>query len=61
MKVKEELQRVSQNTKRDREERSFERYYMNGSSPWFREINMDHRTFVSINVWEQATPVLKQA
>jgi hypothetical protein len=27
----------------------FERYYRNGSSPWFREMKMNRRAFVSIN------------
>jgi hypothetical protein len=27
----------------------FEKYYRNGSSPWFREIKMSHLAFVSIN------------
>jgi hypothetical protein len=36
-----------QNTKRDREENYFERYYTNGSSPWFREIKMKRLAFVS--------------
>jgi hypothetical protein len=41
-KGKEELHSFCQNTKRDR-------YYRNGSSPWFREIKMNRRAFVSIN------------
>jgi hypothetical protein len=27
----------------------FERYYRNGSSPWFSELKMNRRAFVSIN------------
>jgi hypothetical protein len=46
---KEELHSYCQNTKRDRGERYFERYYRNGSSLWFREINVTRRAFVSIN------------
>jgi hypothetical protein len=38
-----------ENTKRDRGESYFERYYRNDSSPWFSEIKMNRRTFVSIN------------
>jgi hypothetical protein len=34
---------------RDRAEGYFERYYRNGSSPWFREIKMNRPAFVSIN------------
>jgi hypothetical protein len=48
-KGKEELHSFCQNTKRDRGESYFERYYRNGSSPWFREIKMNHRALVSIN------------
>jgi hypothetical protein len=35
--------------KRKRERSCFERYYRNGSSPWFREIKMNSRALVSIN------------
>jgi hypothetical protein len=38
-----------QNTKWDREESYFERYYRNYSSPWFPEIKMNCHAFVSIN------------
>jgi hypothetical protein len=48
-KGKEELHSFCQNTKRDRRESYFERHYRNGSAPWFREIKMNRRTFVSIN------------
>jgi hypothetical protein len=48
-KGKEEPHSFCQNTKRDRGESYFERYYRNGSSPWFREIKMNRRVFVSIN------------
>jgi hypothetical protein len=48
-KGKEELHIFCQNTKRDRGENFFERHYRNGSSPWFREIKMNRRAFVSIN------------
>jgi hypothetical protein len=34
---------------KDRAESYFERYYRNGSSPWFRETKMNRRAFVSIN------------
>jgi hypothetical protein len=37
-KGKEELYSFFQNIKRDKGENYFERYYRNGSSPWFREI-----------------------
>jgi hypothetical protein len=46
---KEELHSFCQNTKRARGENYFERYYRNGSSPWFHEIKMNRRAFVSIN------------
>jgi hypothetical protein len=45
----EELHSFCQNTKRDGGENYFERYYRNGSSPWFREMKMNRRGFVSIN------------
>jgi hypothetical protein len=48
-KGKEELHSFCQNTKRDRGERFFERYYKNGLALWFREIKMNRRAFVSIN------------
>jgi hypothetical protein len=48
-KGKEELHNLCQNTKRDRGECYFERYYRNGSTSWFSEINMNGRTFMSIN------------
>jgi hypothetical protein len=48
-KGKDELHTFCQNTKRDRGERYFERYYRNGSAPWFREIKMNRRDFVPIN------------
>jgi hypothetical protein len=48
-KGKEELHNFCQNTKRVRGDNYFERYYRNGSSPWFREIKMNRRAFVSIN------------
>jgi hypothetical protein len=47
-KGKDELHSLCQNTKRDRGESQFERYYGNGSSPRFREIKMNRRAFVSI-------------
>jgi hypothetical protein len=40
---------TNNNTKWDRGENYFERYYRNGSSPWFREIKMNRRAFVPIN------------
>jgi hypothetical protein len=48
-KGKEELHSFCQNTKQDRGENCYERYYRNGSSPWFREINTNRRAFLSIN------------
>jgi hypothetical protein len=48
-KGKEELHSCWQNTKRDGGESYFERCYRNGSSPWFCEIKMNRRVFVSIN------------
>jgi hypothetical protein len=48
-KGKDELHTFCQNTKRDRGERCFERYDKNGSAPWFCEIKMNRRVFVSIN------------
>jgi hypothetical protein len=44
-----ELHSSCENTKRDRGERYSERYNRNGSAPWFREIKMNRRGFVSIN------------
>jgi hypothetical protein len=38
-----ELHSFCQNTNRDRGESYFEKYYRNGSSPWFREIKMNRR------------------
>jgi hypothetical protein len=46
---KEELHSFCQNTKRDRGEIYFERHYADGSSPWFREIKVNRRAFVSIS------------
>jgi hypothetical protein len=48
-KDKEELHRFCQNTKRDRGERHFERFYRHGSALWLREIKMNRHAFVSIN------------
>jgi hypothetical protein len=48
-KGKEELHSYCQNTKRDRGESYFERYYRNGSSPWIRQIKINRRAFVSIS------------
>jgi hypothetical protein len=45
----EELRSFCQNTTRDRGDSYFERYYRNGSFPWFREIKMNRPAFVSIN------------
>jgi hypothetical protein len=42
-KEEEELHSFCQNTKRDRGESYFERYYRNGSSPWFHDIKMNRR------------------
>jgi hypothetical protein len=47
-KGKKELNSFCQNTRRDRGERYFERYYRNGLAPWFRENKMNRRAFVSI-------------
>jgi hypothetical protein len=44
-----ELHSFCQNTKRDREERYFDRYCRNYSALWFREIKMNRRVFMSIN------------
>jgi hypothetical protein len=44
-----ELHYFCQNTKRDRGESYFERYYRNGSSPWFREMKLNRHDFVAIN------------
>jgi hypothetical protein len=41
-KGKKQLHNFCQNTKRDRGESYFERYYRNGSSPRFREMKMNH-------------------
>ncbi|PNF30200.1 hypothetical protein B7P43_G08428 [Cryptotermes secundus] len=49
MKGKEELHSFCQNTKQERGERYFERYYRKGSTPWFSQIKMNRRAFVSIN------------
>jgi hypothetical protein len=46
---KEELHSFCQNTKIDRGESYFERYYRNGSSSWFHEIKMNRHAFASIN------------
>jgi hypothetical protein len=48
-KSKEEIHSFCQNTKWDRGENYFEKYYRNGSSPWFLEIKMNRHSFVSIN------------
>jgi hypothetical protein len=48
-KGKKELHSFYQNTKRDRRESYFGKYYRNGLSPWFREIKMNCHAFVSIN------------
>jgi hypothetical protein len=48
-KEKEKPHSFCQYTKRDRGESYFESYYRNGSSPWFREVKMNRRVFVSIN------------
>jgi hypothetical protein len=58
-KGKEELHSFCQNTKRDRGENCFERYYGNGSSPWFREIKTNRSAFVSINRMGAAHTSLK--
>jgi hypothetical protein len=48
-KDEEELNSFCQNTKWGRGESYLERYYRNGSAPWFREIKMNRRAFMSIN------------
>jgi hypothetical protein len=48
-KGKEEFHSFCQNTKRDRGGSYFQRYYRNGSSPWFHVIKMNLRTFVLVN------------
>jgi hypothetical protein len=48
-KGKEVLHNFCQTTKRERGESYFERYYRNGSSPWFREIKLNRRGFVSVS------------
>jgi hypothetical protein len=47
-KGKVELHSFCQNTKRDRGESYSERYYRNGSSPWYCEIKINRCAFVSI-------------
>jgi hypothetical protein len=44
-----ELHNFCQNTERNRGESYFEKHYRTGSSPWFREIEMNGLAFVSIN------------
>jgi hypothetical protein len=56
---KEELHSFCHRTKRDREERYFERYYRNGSAPWFRQIKMNRRAFVTINSMKEGHTSLK--
>jgi hypothetical protein len=60
-KGKEELHSFCQNTKRDRGERYFERYYRNGLAPWFREIKMNRPAFISINRMRAGHTSSKQA
>jgi hypothetical protein len=48
-KGKEKLRTFCENIKRDRGQSYFERYHRNGSSPWFREIKMNRRAFLSLN------------
>jgi hypothetical protein len=48
-KGKEELHSFCQNTKWDRGESYCERYYRNCLFPWFHEIKMNRRVFVSVN------------
>jgi hypothetical protein len=51
---------VSARTPKWREgERYFERYYRNGSSPWFCEMKMNRRAFVSINRMRAGHSILK--
>jgi hypothetical protein len=58
-KGEEELHSFSQNTERDSGERYFERYYRSGSAPWFREIKMSRRAFMSINSMKEGHTSLK--
>jgi hypothetical protein len=46
-KGKEELHSFCENTNRDRGQNYFERYYKNGSSPWFSELKINRRAFVN--------------
>jgi hypothetical protein len=48
-KSKEELHSCCQNTKRERGELYFERYYRNGLAPWFLEIEINCFDFMSMN------------
>jgi hypothetical protein len=47
-KGKDQLHKFCENSKRGRGESYFERFYRNGSAPWFREIKVNHRAFMSI-------------
>jgi hypothetical protein len=55
---KEELHSFCQNIKRERGESYFERY-RNGSSPWFSEMKMNCRAFMSINCMRAGHSSLK--
>jgi hypothetical protein len=59
-KGKEELHSLCQNTKRDRGESYFERYYRNGLPPWFPEIKMNHHAFMLINCMRAGHSSLKE-
>jgi hypothetical protein len=48
-KGREEFHSFCQNTKRERGESYFERYYRNGLSLWSRKIKINCRAFVSVN------------
>jgi hypothetical protein len=56
---KEELHSFFQNNKRDRGESCFERYYRNGSYPWFHKIKMNRNVSVSINCMRAGHTSLK--
>jgi hypothetical protein len=60
-KGKEGLHSFCENTKRDRGQNYFERYYRNGLSLWFSEIKINRRAFVSINRKTASHTSLKQA
>jgi hypothetical protein len=58
-KGKEELHNFCEDTKLDRGQNYFERYYRNGSSLWFSELKMNRPAFVSINHMRASRTSLK--